>query len=41
MKLYFKQRFFVVLDSYDIYHEDGNVAYTVEGKPPGVIACIF
>ena len=27
MKLYFKQRFFSWFDSYDIYHEDGSVAY--------------
>lgn len=33
MKLYFKQRFFSWFDSYDIYYEDGSVAYTVEGKP--------
>ena len=32
MKLYFKQRFFSWFDSYDIYAEDGSVAYTVEGK---------
>lgn len=32
MRLLFKQRFFSWLDSYDIYHEDGSVAYTVEGK---------
>ena len=32
MKLLFKQRFFSWFDSYDIYHEDGSVAYTVEGK---------
>lgn len=32
MKLYFKQRFFSWFDSYDIYYEDGSVAYTVEGK---------
>lgn len=32
MKLLFKQRFFSVLDSYDIYSEDGSVAYTVKGK---------
>ena len=32
MKLCFKQRFFSWFDSYDIYHEDGSVAYTVEGK---------
>ena len=32
MRLYFKQRFFSWFDSYDIYGEDGAVAYTVEGK---------
>lgn len=32
MRLYFKQRFFSWLDSYDIYDEDGNIAFTVEGK---------
>lgn len=32
MKLLFKQRFFSWLDSYDIYYEDGSVAYTVEGQ---------
>lgn len=32
MKLYFKQRFFSWFDSYDIYYEGGDVAYTVEGK---------
>lgn len=32
MKLYFKQRFFSWFDSYDIYYEDGSVAYSVEGK---------
>ena len=32
MKLYFKQRFFSWFDSYDIYYEDGSVAYTVEGR---------
>ena len=31
MKLLFKQRFFSWFDSYDIYYEDGDVAYTVEG----------
>lgn len=41
MKLYFKQRFFSWFDSYDIYYEGGSVAYTVEGKLPGVIACTF
>lgn len=33
MRLYFKQRFFSWLDSYDIYDEDGNIVFTVEGKP--------
>lgn len=32
MRLYFKQRFFSWFDSYDIYDETGNTAYTVEGK---------
>ena len=32
MKLYFKQRFFSWFDSYNIYYEGGDVAYTVEGK---------
>ena len=32
MRLYFKQRFFSWLDSYDIYDEEGRVVYTVEGK---------
>ena len=32
MKLYFKQRFFSWFDSYDIYYEGGDVAYTVEGQ---------
>ena len=32
MRLYFKQRFFSWFDSYDIYDEDGNTVYTVEGK---------
>ena len=32
MKLWFKQRFFSWFDSYDIYHEDGSIAFTVEGK---------
>ena len=32
MKLWFKQRFFSWFDSYDIYHEDGSTAFTVEGK---------
>lgn len=33
MKLLFKQRFFSWFDSYDIYYENGQVAFTVEGKP--------
>ena len=32
MRLYFKQRIFSWLDSYDIYDEAGNTVYTVEGK---------
>lgn len=32
MKLRFKQRFFSWFDSYDIYNEQGEVVYTVEGK---------
>ena len=32
MRLYFKQRFFSWFDSYDIYDENGNTVYTVEGK---------
>ncbi|MDO4297447.1 MAG: LURP-one-related family protein [Lachnospiraceae bacterium] len=32
MKLLFKQRFFSWFDSYDIYDEDGNVVFTVEGQ---------
>ncbi|MBQ6798990.1 MAG: LURP-one-related family protein [Oscillospiraceae bacterium] len=32
MKLLFRQRFFSWLDSYDIYDENGNTVYTVEGK---------
>ena len=32
MKLLFKQRFFSWFDSYDIYYENGTVAYTVEGQ---------
>ena len=32
MRLHFKQRMFSWLDSYDIYDEEGNTAYTVEGK---------
>ena len=32
MRLWFKERFFSWFDSYDIYDEDGNTVYTVEGK---------
>ena len=32
MKLLFKQRFFSWLDSYDIFDENGNTCFTVEGK---------
>ena len=32
MKLLFKQRFFSWFDSYDIYYENGTVAYTVKGQ---------
>ena len=32
MKLLFKQRFFSWFDSYDIYDEYGNTAFTVEGQ---------
>ena len=32
MRLWFKQRLFSWLDSYDIYHENGSVAYTVKGQ---------
>ena len=32
MKLLFKQRLFSWFDSYDIYDEDGNSAYTVKGQ---------
>ena len=32
MKLLFKQRIFSWFDSYDIYTEKGETAYTVEGK---------
>lgn len=32
MQLRFKQRMFSWFDSYDIYDEDGNTVYTVEGK---------
>ncbi len=33
MRLLFKQRMFAWFDSYDIYREDGSVAYTVKGEP--------
>lgn len=33
MKLVFKQRMFTWFDSYDIYDEDGNTYFSVEGKP--------
>lgn len=32
MKMIFKQRFFSWFDSYDIYSENGNVLYTIEGQ---------
>lgn len=32
MKLLFKQRIFSWLDSYDIYDEQGNTVFTVDGK---------
>lgn len=32
MKLLFKQRFFSWFDSYDIYDESGNVAFSVQGQ---------
>lgn len=32
MKLYFKQRLFSWLDSYDIYDENQQTIYQVEGK---------
>ena len=32
MQLYFKQRFFSWLDSYDIYGENGETLFTVEGR---------
>lgn len=32
MKMLFKQRFFSWLDSYDIYDEQGNTLFMVEGK---------
>lgn len=32
MRMYFKQRIFSILDSYDIYDESGKTLFTVEGK---------
>ncbi len=32
MKLRFKQRMFSWFDSYDVYYEDGRVAFTVKGQ---------
>ncbi|MCI2057899.1 MAG: LURP-one-related family protein [Oscillibacter sp.] len=32
MRLLFRQRFFSWFDSYDIYDEEGNSVYTVEGR---------
>ena len=32
MKLLFKQRLFTWFDSYDIYNENGDTLYTVEGQ---------
>ena len=32
MRLLFKQRLFSWLDSYDIFDEQGNVVFSVEGK---------
>ena len=32
MRMYFKQRFFSWLDSYDVYSEDGATLFTVEGR---------
>ncbi len=32
MKMYFKQRLFSWLDSYDIFDENGNTIYTVESQ---------
>lgn len=40
MRLLFKQRFFW-FDSYDIYDEDGNTVFTVEGKLAWGTACTF
>ena len=32
MKLLFKQRFFSWFDSYDVYDEEGNTVFTVQGR---------
>jgi uncharacterized protein YxjI len=32
MKLLFKERFFSWLDSYDVFDENGNTVYSVEGQ---------
>lgn len=32
MRMYFKQRMFSWFDSYDIYNENGDVLYTVQGQ---------
>ena len=32
MRLFFKQRFFSWIDSYDIFDEEGRTVYTVEGQ---------
>lgn len=32
MRMYFKQRILSILDSYDIYDEDGRTLFTVKGK---------
>lgn len=32
MKMLFRQRFLSLLDSYDVYAEDGSVLYRVEGR---------
>ena len=32
MRLIFKQRLFAWFDSYDIYYENGDIAYTVKGQ---------
>ena len=32
MKLIFKQKLFSILDSYDVYTENGNTAFKVKGQ---------